>query len=73
MKKINRPFILPADVMVFLDVSYSTAWRRIDKAKAYFDKEQHQNVTFDEFAEFEGISVDKLFEVIHNNKKPKSA
>ncbi|UCS95950.1 hypothetical protein KZP23_08575 [Echinicola marina] len=64
MKKTERSVIYAQDIMFITGRSKSYAYSILSKIKDYFNKNSHQVVTFEEYASFHGIPVDKVLEYI---------
>ncbi|WP_439490420.1 hypothetical protein [Algoriphagus sp.] len=57
---IERRIIYAKDIMVFTGRSKSYAYQSLKQVKKWLGKSKHQLVTFDEYADFHGISVSDL-------------
>ncbi|GAB3654959.1 hypothetical protein GCM10028791_25940 [Echinicola sediminis] len=64
MRKTERSVIYAQDIMFITGRSKSYAYSLLAKIKDYFNKNRHQVVTFDEYAKFHGIPVEKVMEYI---------
>ena len=54
---LERRIIYAKDIMVLTGRSKSYAYTSLKQVKKWLGKSKHQLVTFDEYAEFHGISV----------------
>ncbi|WP_215223440.1 hypothetical protein [Echinicola shivajiensis] len=64
MQKTERSVIYAQDIMFITGRSKSYAYGLLSKIKNYFNKNDHQVVTFEEYAIFHGIPVEKVMEYI---------
>lgn len=55
---LNRKCIYPKDISLILGKSYKQSLRIMRTIKDAYDKEPHQYVTQEEFAEYTGISLE---------------
>jgi len=62
--KIVRACIYPKDIQCITGRSERYGRSLLNKIKAHYDKEKHQFVTVEEFAEYTGIKVDIINEYI---------
>ncbi|WPR76036.1 hypothetical protein [Algoriphagus sp. NG3] len=60
----KRYVIYAQDIMVFTGRSRSYAYSIINKIKEFYGKENHQLITFEEYAEFHGIPVSDLLKTL---------
>ncbi|WP_083194625.1 hypothetical protein [Wenyingzhuangia fucanilytica] len=63
--KITRACIYPKDIQCITGRSERYGRRLIKEIRAYFDKQPHQFITSEEFAEYSGINI----EIINNYLK----
>ena len=69
MKKIKNLFASPHDLMILYSISYSSALRKRNKIKEFFDKSDHQQITWSEVLEYEGLSEDEVIDKLFQHKK----
>jgi len=62
--KIIRACIYPKDIQCITGRSERFGRSLLNKIKAHYDKEKHQFVTVEEFAEYIGIKIDTIKEYI---------
>jgi hypothetical protein len=58
--KMNRMCIYPKDIMVITGKSDRYGRYLIKRIKEYFNKEQHQVVTVEEFCQYMGLQLDSV-------------
>ncbi|UZD22982.1 hypothetical protein [Algoriphagus halophytocola] len=58
---LERRIIYAKDIMVLTGRSKSYAYNNLKKVREWLGKSKDQLVTFDEYAEFHGISVSDVF------------
>ena len=57
---MNRLCIYPKDIMVITGKSDRYGRYLIKRIKEYFNKEQHQVVTMEEFCQYMGLQLDEV-------------
>jgi len=62
--KLIRACIYPKDIQCITGRSERYGRALLNKIKAHYDKQKHQFVTVEEFAEYTGIKVDIIKEYI---------
>jgi len=62
--KTTRVCIYPKDIQCITGRSERYGRSLLNKIKAHYDKEKHQFVTVEEFAEYSGIKIDIINEYI---------
>lgn len=60
--KPKRKCIYPKDISLILGKSYKQSLRIMRTIRDAYDKEPHQYVTMEEFAEYTGISIEIIRE-----------
>ena len=62
---LKRRYVIYAqDIMVFTGRSRSYAYSILTRIKLFYGKEQHQLITFEEYADFHGIPVGDLIKTL---------
>ncbi|WP_143959502.1 hypothetical protein [Litoribacter populi] len=64
MKDTGRRIVTVQDIMKITGKEKTYAYDLIGKMKVYYQKESFQFITFDDFADFLGMPVDRLLEYI---------
>lgn len=59
-----RLFITPKDIQLLTGKSYTTCRRYLQKIKDFFEKAEHQKITFSEYAEYCGIEEIEIYKKI---------
>lgn len=61
MKTMNhRLIVCPKDVMCIKGLGYKAARLYLKKAKEYFHKKPHQEISVGEFSRFSGIPIEEI-------------
>ena len=63
-RQLTRLCIYPKDIQIITGKSERYSRDLIQKIKKYFNKEEHQLVTFQEFCEYMGIPMEQVQAVI---------
>jgi len=66
---LKEIFIDISDIRILFDCSYSTAYRKMRLIKDSLSKNKWQNVTINEFCEFEGITETDFYQGLDEFKK----
>lgn len=61
---INRIIIYAQDVMIFTGRSKSYAYNMLNRVRKSVGKGKHSLITFQEFADFHGIHVNELTDIL---------
>ncbi|SDD44798.1 hypothetical protein SAMN04488104_103036 [Algoriphagus faecimaris] len=67
MKLDCRIIIYAQDIMKFTGRSRSYAYKSLNQVKTYFGKSKGSLVTFQEFADFHGIRVEEIENILFEN------
>ena len=65
--KLHRICIYPKDIQLITGRSERYGRKLLNDIRAYFDKEPHQFITIEEFAEYSGIKEESINEYLEKN------
>ncbi len=64
MSKFSKIVIYPKDIAVVTGKSYRSSWVLLKKIRAYYNKENYQVVTVQEFCEYMGIKEESVINLL---------
>jgi hypothetical protein len=62
---MQRIFITTSDIQILTGKSSQTALRILQRIRLQFNKPEKSNVTFREYCEFEGVSINEVYEALN--------